>query len=412
MPPAARVLIVTCSGFSPTAAAAAAWSPVWNWQPAQISHLSGLNRHTAVKGSIVACARYGNSNSPSTRFTACASAASASPTSFTVRASFPRPRARYSFMSSVVPRFSASDSSQVTLNASRPFFADHMSRPTTATPRGICTTSTTPATAFALVASNELARAPKRGGRMTTAVIISGSITSIANCCLPVDFARASSRGSFSLPTILKSVGFLRGTFAGTGSFAAAPASSPRVALRPVPACDTTPSLTVMSVAGTPQRAAAAATSIARAVAPASRSCCQELATAVDPPVSCAWAPIGTKARFWYVGTSAGALSTRIWAQEASSSSATIAGSPVHTPCPASRCLEITVTVLSGATRTNGIVSGPAALPAPGCEPQPGSIMPSVSPEPASEVSCRNCRRVSSGGEGEVAGDAALSSSM
>src|SRR5205814_153361 len=124
-----------------------------------------LNRHTAVKGSIVACARYGNSNSPSTRFTACASAASASPTSFTVSASFPRPRARYSFMSSVVPRFSASDSSQVTLNASRPFFADHMSRPTTATPRGICTTSTTPATAFAVPASNALARAPTRGGR-------------------------------------------------------------------------------------------------------------------------------------------------------------------------------------------------------------------------------------------------------
>src|SRR2546430_894991 len=71
--------MVTCSGFSPTAAAAFPWSTVWNWQPAQISHLSAPSRHTAVRGSIGACARYGNSNSPSTRFTACASAASTSP---------------------------------------------------------------------------------------------------------------------------------------------------------------------------------------------------------------------------------------------------------------------------------------------------------------------------------------------
>ena len=77
-------------------------------------------------------------------------------------------------MIAAVPRFSAADSSQVTRSASRPFLADHMSRATTATPRGICTTSTTPGTAFAWVASKELTLPPKRGGRMTTAVIIPG----------------------------------------------------------------------------------------------------------------------------------------------------------------------------------------------------------------------------------------------
>jgi len=49
--------MVTCSGLRPTAAAAFAWSTVWNWHPAQISHLSALRLHTAVSGSIGACAR-------------------------------------------------------------------------------------------------------------------------------------------------------------------------------------------------------------------------------------------------------------------------------------------------------------------------------------------------------------------
>src|ERR1700730_2149553 len=90
-----------------------------------------------------------------------------------------------------------------------------------------------------------------------------------------------------------------------------------------------------------------------------------------------------------------------------------MAGSPVQTPCPASRCLEITVTVLSGAMRRNGIASGPdaapTALPAPpGPVPHPGSRMPRVSPEPASVVTLRNCRRVSS--EAATAAGAAASS--
>ena len=232
-----------------------------------------------------------------------------------------------------------------------------------------------------------------------------GSITSMANCCLPLDLARASSRVSFSLPTILKAAGSLRVTCVGRGSLAALPASSPKVALRPVPVCDTTPWLTLISLAGTAHALAAAATSMARAVAPACRSCCQELATAVEPPVSWILPPI---ARLPYMGTWAGALSTRICSQEASSSSATIAGSPVHTPWPASRCLEITVTVLSGAMRTNGMMSGPAAAP-PAPLPQPGSTSPRVSPEPASVVSFRKSRRVSSEAAAAVADAAACS---
>ena len=50
--------------------------------------------------------------------------------------------------------------------------------------------------------------------------------------------------------------------------------------------CSTTPFDTVISPAGTRQRSAAAPTSIARAVAPALRSCSYEFASAVLPPVS------------------------------------------------------------------------------------------------------------------------------
>jgi hypothetical protein len=76
-------------------------------------------------------------------------------------------------------------------------------------------------------------------------------------------------------------------TDAGTGCLAAASASSPKVALR-VPEV-TTPFFTCTDVAGTFHCSAAAATSIARAAAPACRYCSNELAMAVDPPVPCAW---------------------------------------------------------------------------------------------------------------------------
>ncbi len=56
-----------------------------------------------------------------------------------------------------------------------------------------------------------------------------------------------------------------------------------------MPHGSTTPAATVISAAGTDQVSAAAATSSARAVAPARRICSQELAMAVEPPVP--WTP-------------------------------------------------------------------------------------------------------------------------
>src|ERR1700722_6344804 len=102
---------------------------------------------------------------------------------------------------------------------------------------------------------------------------------------------------------------------------------------------------------------------MARAVAPAWRSCIQEFAMAVEPPVPCTL-PFGSKAKLPYIGTWAGEDSTRIWLQEGSNSPANTAGRPVQPPCPASTCLEITVTVLSGAIFTNGMASGAPELAA------------------------------------------------
>ena len=84
-------------------------------------------------------------------------------------------------------------------------------------------------------------------------------------------------------------MGSFSATFCGTGSFAASSASSPKRALRLEAAWRTTPFSTVTDEAGTDQRAAAVATSMARAAAPAMRSSSQLLATAVEPPVP--WMP-------------------------------------------------------------------------------------------------------------------------
>ena len=199
--------MVTCSGFSPAAAAAFAWSMVWNWHPAQISHLSGLKRAHRGERLHRRVREVRELELPLDAFRGTRQR----------RLDVPAFHDRHRLLAAphgavllhqlggaallrtrLVPghaRAPRGPSSPTTCRARRP-------------PRraGICTTSTTPGTAFALVASNELTLPPKRGGRMTTAVIIPGSITSMANCCLPVDFARLSSRGSFSLPTMLEGV--------------------------------------------------------------------------------------------------------------------------------------------------------------------------------------------------------------
>jgi len=156
----------------------------------------------------------------------------------------------------------------------------------TATPDGTCTTSVTPGTRRAPDASNDRTVAPNRGGRAITAVSMSGRWTSQVYTAAPVVLGRESTRGALR-PISLKSRGSLRATLAGGVCRAAAGASSPKVARRPLAACVSTPRSTVIPPAGTCHACAAAATSMARAVAPARRSCSQELAIAVLPPVPC-----------------------------------------------------------------------------------------------------------------------------
>jgi hypothetical protein len=81
-----------------------------------------------------------------------------------------------------------------------------------------------------------------------------------------------STRGT-RVPISAKRLGSLSVTCAGTGWRAARSASAPKRAWRFERACATTPRATVISAAGTLQASAAEATSIARAAAPARRSC-------------------------------------------------------------------------------------------------------------------------------------------
>ena len=81
--------------------------------------------------------------------------------------------------------------------------------------------------------------------------------------------------GSFSLTSV------------GGGTLAASAKRSAKAAVLPE-AWVSTPSLTVISPTGTFQRLPAAWTNMARAVAPALRSCSHEFEIADEPPVNCA----------------------------------------------------------------------------------------------------------------------------
>ncbi|MNN69007.1 hypothetical protein D3C81_1847570 [compost metagenome] len=113
------------------------------------------------------------------------------------------------------------------------------------------------------------------------------------NRALPSVLSALSLRARRSWPIRVKSFGDLSFTSSGTGCRAAASASSPKPALRPEAAWLTTPLLTEISCADTFHCSAAAATSMARALAPALRICSKELAMAELPPVPC----MGPKAR-------------------------------------------------------------------------------------------------------------------
>ena len=77
-----------------------------------------------------------------------------------------------------MPRFSALASSHSTFSASRPVRAAQVLCATTATPDGICTTSTTPGTLRAAAASNLSTLAPNLGAWATMAVSMLGRWTS------------------------------------------------------------------------------------------------------------------------------------------------------------------------------------------------------------------------------------------
>ena len=157
---------------------------------------------------------------------------------------------------------------------------------TTATPAGICTTSITPGTDFAAAASNEATVPPNRGGRLTSATRIPGNATSMVNCAVPLVFGGTSTRGSFD-PIRVKSLRSFNGALSGAGTLAACVARAPNEASRLLAPWRTTPRSIVISLAGAPHCAAAAAISIARPMAPASRICIHELGMALLPPVPC-----------------------------------------------------------------------------------------------------------------------------
>ena len=127
----------------------------------------------------------------------------------------------------------------------------------------------TPGEASAARPSNEATRPPSVGHMVTVAYSMPGRSTSRPKPALPVALARASRRGR-GWPMSLNCAGVFRVTAPGSGSLAAASASSPKPALRPE-GWSTRPASTRSSATGTPHCAAAAATSIARADAPASR---------------------------------------------------------------------------------------------------------------------------------------------
>ena len=99
---------------------------------------------------------------------------------------------------------------------------------TTATPSGTCTTSVTPLTFFASVASNETSLAPNDGGHAITAVSRPGSLRSIVYTALPLHLPGESTRGVASaLPIKVNCAGVFSTGLAGGVCFAAAAAISP-----------------------------------------------------------------------------------------------------------------------------------------------------------------------------------------
>jgi hypothetical protein len=137
---------------------------------------------------------------------------------------------------------------------------------------------------------------------------------------------------------------------------------------------NTTPFFVCSRPAETPHSAAAATTSIARAVAPALRNGSHNSRMLRLPPVRCC-----------PYDSSSGACRMRTLAQSASSSSATSIGNDVRTPCPISERVTHTVTTPLAPISTNALGASTAS--------SPRASMRRSNPAPAAAVVIRNARR-------------------
>ena len=119
-----------------------------------------------------------------------------------------------------------------------------------------------------------------------TAVSMPGTLASMPNFACPVTLARPSMRCT-GRPMRVKSFGLFSFTSAGGARVAALAASCPNESLLAVPSWSTKPfSARQLAGSSTFHVSAAAATSMARAVAPALRSCSNDVLTLVLPPVT------------------------------------------------------------------------------------------------------------------------------
>src|SRR5204863_7998053 len=125
---------------------------------------------------------------------------------------------------------------------------------------------------------------PKTDGRAMSAVSAHGTIESIPNLAAPFVLSAVSKR-CVRRPMIVKLLGSLRGTSAGIGIEAADSARAPYESRRLLDSCVTWPRCVVHAFAGTSHFFAAAAMSIALAVAPALRSRSHSDVTLLLPPV-------------------------------------------------------------------------------------------------------------------------------
>ena len=173
-------------------------------------------------------------------------------------------------------------------------------------------------------------------------------------------------------------------------SAAAACATSPNRVLRLLALWLMTPRSAVHWSAGTSQRAAAAAISISRAVAPALRKKSCEVRIERLPPVD-----MSPNARLRRRFSSGGTNSARTWSQSQPSSSATSIGNAVNTPWPISERATRIVTRSSGAITIQAVISGVSIVRSGWASAE--AAKPSVSAPPTAAVLTRKARRLTSG---------------